>query len=89
MHGQNRKKIRETEAGGLIQGLRREEIEGDVFELWIGISRLMARVRETPQFECRAARAANARVPNGKMPAAKRSPAIRPDHTGWPRRTRT
>jgi hypothetical protein len=27
-----------------IQGAWREEIAGDVFEIWVGISRLMARV---------------------------------------------
>ncbi|MDO8879133.1 MAG: hypothetical protein Q8M24_19000 [Pseudolabrys sp.] len=31
-------------ADDLIHGIRRQEIEGDVFELWIVISRLMAKV---------------------------------------------
>jgi hypothetical protein len=40
---------RKQRGGGLAPddrslGIRREEIEADIFELWIGISRLMARV---------------------------------------------
>jgi hypothetical protein len=43
MRVRNRKK-RGPRADEPIQGHLRKEIEGDVFELWIGISRLMARL---------------------------------------------
>lgn len=43
MRERKRKSIRPA-ADDLIHGIRRQEIEADVFELWIGISRLMTRV---------------------------------------------
>lgn len=41
---QRKRKCTRPAANELIQGICRQEIEADVFELWLGISRLMARV---------------------------------------------
>lgn len=54
----------------LIQGILREEISGDVFELWIGISRLMARV-------CGPHWQAETGIRAAKKSLAKKSPATR------------
>jgi hypothetical protein len=39
-----KRKVRRPNANDRASGILRNEIEGDVFELWIGISRLMARM---------------------------------------------
>jgi hypothetical protein len=56
----------------LIDGILRDEIAADVFELWVGVSRLMARMRR-PQRQIEIdirARRASAK----KVAAARRSP---------------
>ncbi|MBI1203157.1 MAG: hypothetical protein GC182_11660 [Rhodopseudomonas sp.] len=47
------------------------EIIGDVFELWIGISRLMARIQEPQPLRDRTSRPASRRS-KGKRPTARR-----------------
>jgi hypothetical protein len=42
--GERKRKSTQPAADDLIVGLRRQEIEADAFELWLGISRLLARV---------------------------------------------
>lgn len=41
---QRSRKSTKPVANDLVDSLRRQEIEADVFELWLGVSRLMARV---------------------------------------------
>ena len=69
---QRKRKSKAPAAGNLIKGIWRDEIVADVFELWIGISRLMARMRGSqPQFEI----AAPKRLPDKKPAAARRRKA--------------
>lgn len=68
---QQKRKSKSPAAGNLINGIWRDEIVADVFELWIGISRLMARMRGSPQFEIAAAK----RLPDKKPSAARRRKA--------------
>ena len=41
---ESKRKSTRSVADDLIHGIQRQEIEADVFELWLGVSRLMARV---------------------------------------------
>lgn len=64
---EQKRKNRVSAAGDRIKGVRHDEIMGDVFELWIGIARLMARMRGSDQpLES---------SPGPKRPSARKSPA--------------
>lgn len=68
---QRKRKNKAPAVGNLIKGVWRDEIVADVFELWIGISRLMARMRGSrPQIEIAAPKR-----PDKKSTAARRRKA--------------
>jgi hypothetical protein len=57
-----------------IRNAWRDEIAADVFELWLGISRLMARIRGPILLQRRSVRAAK-RAPSKRHRAARRRAA--------------